>query len=365
MSKLEKGFKLLAEIFDPLVPAFIVAGICQAMALLALQLNPALETQSALHFIYSLLLLISASFTPFMSAWIGYLTSKALGGTAIIGGMIGMMTMLPRVDEISSILGLEAVLQSGSGGVIAAFIGAALAVKFEKGLNKIIPKSLEAVIIPLLTVICVSVPYLLVIMPLSGFVAQGLCLFIEAISSGDALIVKLLSGFIAAAIFLPINAAGLQHGIIALYPIELEKYGYISLYPVFAMAGAGQVGSALAVALRAKAQHNDKLSQVAFSASLPGILGVATPLLYGVSLRIPKAFLAACLGSGVGGAFIMAMGIVSTGWGPSGILAIPMMAGGSVSILMSMLLYCLGLLVSATSGFILALLLVRPLDVAA
>ena len=355
---------LLADVFNPIMPAFIVAGIAQGIATLIGQLVPAYVDNSVLLFIYRLLGLVNSAFTPVMTAWIGYLTCGRCGGTAILGGMLGMITVLPGISGISEILGMEAVLQSGSGGVIASFCGAVIIAKIEIMLRRVMPKSLDMVLTPLIAMIPVCALYVLVIMPIAGKISQYLCALIELLSSNNSLPIRMLSGFFAAAIFLPMNVAGLQHGIIALYPIQLEKYGYITLYPVLAMAGAGQVGAGLAVWLIAKRNKNNRLAQVAMSASIPGALGVATPLIYGVTLQIPKSFVASCIGAGVGGAFMMCTGVFSTGWGPSGLLAIPMMAAGNMSVLTSMGLYVLGLLISAVFGFIFCLLAVHAKDIA-
>lgn len=219
------------------------------------------------------------------------------------------------------------------------------------------------VLTPLVAILTVSVVYVLAIMPIAGKISQYLCVLIELLSSRNSLPLRLLAGFFAAAVFLPMNVAGLQHGIVALYPIQLEKYGYITLYPVFAMAGAGQVGAGIAVWLMAKRIDNDRLAQVAFSASIPGALGIGSPLIYGVTLQVPKAFAASCIGAGIGGAFMMSTGVFSTGWGPSGLLAIPMMAAGNMSVLTSMGLYVLGLGISFLGGFILCLTVVRTPDI--
>ncbi len=51
-----------------------------------------------------------------------------------------------------------------------------------------------------------------------------------------------------------------------------------------------------------------------FDPVIPGMMGVGSPLLYGVTLRLGRPFVTACLGGGFGGAFIMAcvMGFVLT-----------------------------------------------------
>ena len=78
------------------------------------------------------------------------------------------------------------------------------------------------------------------------------------------------------------------------------------------------------------------------------MVGVGSPLLYGVTLPLGRPFVTACLG----GAFIMACGVASYGWGASGLLGIPMMGAGPVGT-KGMPLYCVGLAISCVMGFVL------------
>lgn len=344
-------FRFLGDVFNPLIPAFICAGIAAGIATVIQESVSSWEGHRILYLASELLLLVNHSFTPFMTAWIGYMTSLSLGGTAILGGMVGMVTGLSGISNISSFLGLGQVLQSGSGGVIAAFIGAWMVSTLEKSIHRHMPKSIDLVFTPMLSLGIVVIPYVLVVMPLAGFVAKALGEAMDVLSGGSSHIVKVFSGFLCAFAFLPINVCGLQHGIIALYPIQLEQHGFITLYPVFAMAGAAQVGAGVAVALHARQVKNDALFQVAASSVVPGMLGVGAPLIFGVTLPHPRSFFASCLGAGIGGAFIMLCGVVSSGWGPSGLLAMPMMTSNRYSSLASMGLYLAGLALSAISGF--------------
>ena len=364
MNKKSKAvFGALADVFNPTIPAFIVAGLSMVVANLLVQFFPRIEDIKVIGVIYHLLLLVNDSFTPFLTCWIGYLATKRFGGTPILGGILGMMTVSAEINQISSLMNLSTVLYKGTGGVIAAFIGAFILSKVERFFRKHMPSSLDMVLTPLLAVAITVLPYILVVMPFAGFISSILCFLMDKVSFTDSMVMNIIVGFISAAIFLPINVAGLQHGIIALYPIQLEKYGYITLYPVFAMAGAGQVGAGMAIWFLSRKAKNKKLSNVAFSASIPGTMGVAGPLIYTVTLPHPKAFITSCLGAGIGGAFIKCFDIASTGCGPSGILALFMMDGPQGP-LNAMFVSLFGLIISATSGFLLSLLILKPSDLA-
>ena len=362
-NKTKAVFNALADVFNPTIPAFIVAGLSLGIANLLVQFFPRVEDIKVIGVIYHLLVMVNNSFTPFLTCWIGYLATKRFGGTPILGGMLGMMTNLAEIDQISSILNISTILYQGTGGVIAAFIGAFILSKVEIFFRKHMPSSLDMVLTPLISMAITVLPYILVVMPFAGAISSVLCLIMDKVSFTDSLVMNIIVGFIAAAIFLPINVAGLQHGIIALYPIQLEKYGFITLYPVFAMAGAGQVGAGMAIWFLSRKAKNKKLSNIAFSASIPGTMGVAGPLIYTVTLPHPKAFITSCLGAGIGGAFIKCFNIASPGRGPSGLLALFMMDGPNGPI-NSMIVYLLGLVISAISGFLLSLVIIKPADLA-
>ena len=65
-----------------------------------------------------------------------------------------------------------------------------------------------------------------------------------------------------------------------------------------------------------------------------------------------KPFLTAGLGAGFGGAFCMAMMVAATTWGPSGVLALPIMTAGGDNPAMQMAYYGIGLVISYIMGFL-------------
>ena len=353
-------FNMLGNVFNPMIPAFVIAGLSSGIATLLNQLLVIDECNKYIYAIYVLLLLVNKSFTILMPAFVGFYTSKEAGApTPLLGAMLGFSTGLGEIDLISEIIGASMYLTSGVGGVVAAFVGSFLIAKVESWIHQKMPHSLDIVFTPLLSYFLILLPFIFVVMPVAGAVSNALCFIIEKLSTIESVILRSLSGFICGFLFLPINVCGLQHGIIALYPIELEKVGFITLYPVFAMAGASQVGVGFAIYLLSKKAGNRELSQISASALVPGMLGVATPLIYGVTLPYPRAFLASCIGAGIGGSLMISAGIVSSGWGPSGLLAIPMMIRPGGTVLLSMLMYLTIWVISVFSGFIFACIFVK------
>ena len=157
---------------------------------------------------------------------------------------------------------------------------------------------------------------------------------------------------------------GMHHGLVALYTVQLNTFGYVTLYPALAMAGAGQVGAAIAIYLKAKKIGNNRLCSVITGALPAGILGVGEPLIYGVTLPMGKPFLTAGLGAGFGGAFVMAMQVAATAWGPSGLLGLFVMTAGPHGVAASVGCYAIGLVICYIMGFIVTNVMVTNEEVA-
>ena len=146
--------------------------------------------------------------------------------------------------------------------------------------------------------------------------------------------------------------------LVALYSVQLQTFGYVTLYPALAMAGAGQVGAAIAIYVIAKRVGNFKLCQVIKGALPAGFLGIGEPLIYGVTLPLGRPFVSAGVGAGFGGAFVMIFQVAATVWGPSGLLGFPVMTAGPNGAVKGMVFYGIGLLISYIGGYVLTKLFV-------
>lgn len=372
-SKLKGMLKTFGEIFVPLIPGVIAAGLCSGFATLLTQLVPGYAEDTFWGVVYNLLTLINQSFMTYITAWAGYRAAERFGGTPILGGMLGMITSLAGIDSISQLVGLyneaqplDAILRAGRGGVLAVIIGVWVMVKIEKAIRSKMPDNVDIVFTPLLTLFITVIPYVFIVMPATGFISTGLVWVVQQVAMSANPIVRIIAGYISALLFLPMVAMGMHHGLVALYTVQLETFGYVTLYPALAMAGAGQVGAAIAIYLKAKKCGNQRIRSVIDGALPAGVLGVGEPLIYGVTLPMGKPFITAGLGAGFGGAFVMAMQVASTTWGPSGVLAFPVMTASPVNdAVMCMVFYGIGLIISYIGGFIITNIFVSADEVAA
>jgi len=362
--------KALGQVFAPLIPGVIAAGICAGAASLIAQAVPGYAQNKMLAAAYSLLTGINAAFMTYLTAWAGFRTAEVFGGTPILGGMVGMFMTLDNINTLSAIAGLynearplNAILRSGRGGVLAAVVGVWLMCRIEKAIRRRIPDALDVVVSPILTLFATLVPYVFVVMPAIGLVSTGVCRVIGAVAASANPFIRMLAGFLGALLFLPMVAMGMHHGLIALYTVQLETFGYVTLYPALAMAGAGQVGAALAIAFKAKRMGNMRICRIINGALPAAVLGVGEPLIYGVTLPMGKPFMTAGIGAGFGGAFVMLMEVAATTWGPSGILGVFVMTEGPRGPALSMACYVIGLVISCVAAFLITGVSVHDEDI--
>lgn len=364
--KLKTALETIANIFIPMIPAIIAAGIFQGFSsLLGTMIGEGTVSGDFWEGMRITFALIGNSFLGYFAIFTGVNAAKRFGATEALGGMVGAASIAAPLVELSTLVGLydaeeplNSVLTTGKGGIIGVIFGVYILAKIEKAVRKRVPDVLDLIVTPVITLLISILLMAFVIMPVSGFVSDWLVDVLSLIIGSDNTIVSVLSGYILAAVFLPMVLLGLHHGLIPIYAIQLEALGGVSLFPVLAMAGAGQVGAAIAIYMVAKKAGNQRLKQIISGALPAGILGIGEPLIYGVTLPLGKPFVTAGLGAGFGGAYVMLMGVMANAWGPSGWVALPLMQAGT------MVHYAIGILISYIGGFIITRAFITAKDIA-
>jgi PTS system sucrose-specific IIC component len=367
-SKGKQALETIAGIFIPLIPAIIAAGLFNGLAsLISTLLGKGVLPADSNFWIATrmMLSLLGTGFLGYFAIYTGINAAKRFGATEALGGIIGAISINALINDISGVFGLlnkevplNSILTTGKGGIIGVIIGVYILAKVEKWVRKRVPDVLDLIVTPFVSLLVVGLAFVLVIMPVSGFVSDWLVKGLNVFISSDNTFVSIISGYILSALFLPMVLLGLHHGLIPIYAIQLEAMGGVSLFPVLAMAGAGQVGAAIAIYLKAKKVNNERLKKVIAGALPAGILGVGEPLIYGVTLPLGKPFITAGLGAGFGGAFVMATKVMASAWGPSGLVAVAIMQPTSI------LNYLLGIVIAYIGGFVVTSMYIKDKEVA-
>ncbi|MGU3523961.1 PTS N-acetylmuramic acid transporter subunit IIBC [Enterobacteriaceae bacterium C23F] len=346
-----------ATIFTPLIPGFIAAGLLLGIATLLQQIfvvDGATPAAWLVHLIAYMKVFSIGLFT-FLSILIGFNTQKAFGGSGVNGAIIASLFILRYVPEgkVGYYAGMQdffGLAIDPRGNIIGVLLACILGAWIERQVRRFIHDSLDMILTSAITLLITGAITFTVIMPIGGELFKGMSwLFLHL--NGNPFGTAVLAGlFLIAVVF------GIHQGFVPVYFALMDAQGFNSLFPILAMAGAGQVGASLALYFRAK--HGSVLRTQIKGAIFPGLLGIGEPLIYGVTLPRLKPFVTACIGGAVGGFFI---GLVSwmglpiglnTVFGPSGLVSIPLMTS-SQGIFAGMAVYVAGILISYAAGFVL------------
>ncbi|MBC2279517.1 PTS transporter subunit EIIC [Listeria welshimeri] len=353
-SGFKRLLKSISNIFVPLIPGFVGAGLIAGIAAIitnnitAGNLDPAVWTQYV-----DILGVINKGIFDFLAIYVGINAANEFGGTPILGGGIAGITMLSGLLEghtITNIFTGDPIL-ARQGGIIGVLLAVWLMCVLEKNLRKIIPNAIDIIFTPTLVLLIIGVVTIFLIMPFAGLVSDGLVNGINWVIEVGGV----FAGFVLGTLFLPMVMFGLHQVLTPIHVEMIAQSGYTILLPILAMAGGGQVGASIALWIRCR--KNKPLVNMIKGGLPVGILGIGEPLIYGVTIPLGRPFLTACLGGGIGGAVIGFFGnIGSIAIGPSGVALIPLIANNE------WLGYIIGLVAAYLGGFILTYFFGTPKD---
>ncbi|MEU0965162.1 PTS transporter subunit EIIC [Streptomyces sp. NPDC005917] len=334
------ALRRIADVFVPLIPALIGCGVLAG-------LNGLLVNAGWLPWLTPALAAIASGFMALISVFVGYNTAKVFGGTPVLGGAVAAIVVYPGVAKVTA---FGVALAPGQGGVLGALAAALLAVYVERWCRGRVPDALDVLLTPTVTVLIAGLATLYGLMYAAGLVSSA----IGTAANWLLATTGPLAGLLLGGLFLPLVMLGLHQALIPIHTTLIQQQGYTVLLPLLAMAGAGQVGAALAV--YARLRHDTSLRTTIKSALPAGLLGVGEPLIYGVSLPLGRPFLTACAGGAAGGAFVGFFAVLgdrvgATAIGPSGWALFPLLTGNSGPALAAAI-YAGGLLTGYAVGFL-------------
>ncbi|MEU9452153.1 PTS transporter subunit EIIC [Streptomyces sp. NPDC048277] len=313
------ALRRIADVFVPLIPALIGCGVLAGF-------NGLLVNAGWLPWLTPALAAIASGFMALISVFVGYNTAKVFGGTPVLGGAVAAITVYPGVAKVTA---FGVTLAPGQGGVLGALAAALLATYVERTCRGRIPDALDVLLTPTITVLVAGLATLYGLMYAAGLVSTA----IGTAANWLLATTGPLAGLVLGGLFLPLVMLGLHQALIPIHTTLIQQQGYTVLLPLLAMAGAGQVGAALAVYVRLRHDTSLRSLRTTIKSALPaGLLGVGEPLIYGVSLPLGRPFLTACAGGAAGGAFVGFFAVLgdrvgATAIGPSGWALFPLLNG--------------------------------------
>lgn len=322
----------IGNIFLPLIPAYIgcglIIGITNILSKTLLASSP-----NAV----ALLTVLGQSVFFYLMAIVGYNANKEFGGSPALGLAFAGILNMPALANITL---FGQTLSPGKGGVLAVLLVCWAGSAVERFFRRKISGSAEMFLTPFLTILIVGPLALMLIQPIAGWAANALAVLTRTLLQYGGLIVGAFLG----GTFLPLVMLGIHQSLIPIHQQLMESFGFNPLFPILCMAGAGQVGAALAVYFKTK---NTKFKQLIKNALPVGLLGIGEPLIYGVTLPLFKPFIAACIGGAAGGAVVALFHVASSiPFGVSGVVLLLALAN-----LHSVLFYAVGYATAVAVGF--------------
>ncbi|WP_163580793.1 beta-glucoside-specific PTS transporter subunit IIABC [Gracilibacillus saliphilus] len=320
-------FEIIASIFTPIIPAIAGAGLVKGILGLVTTLNWAPEDSD----IVAILNIVADAvfyFLPFflaVSAARKFKTNEFLA-LALAGGLMyptlieGEKAIAEGGAEGLSLFGLPVPFINYSSTVIPIIISVWLLSYVSKWIDAKMPSALRIIFTPTI-ILLIMIPFqLIAIGPLGSYLGLGLAdgvtwLFERA---------GILAGGILGAARPLLVIVGMHYGLMPIAIQNVAVLGYDYLIPVFLMANMGQAAAALAVFMKTK---NKDMKTIAASSSISAFLGITEPAMYGVNLRLKKPFIAALIGSGIGGAFVTGLGVTSSAFVLPGLTSLPVFGG--------------------------------------
>lgn len=295
----------ISGIMAPVIPAIIGAAMIKVLLTL-LPMIGALSTEGDT---YNLLSVMGDGAFFFMPVLIAISASKKFGTNMYYAASIALIMLHPNfislmseaneAGEVVKFLGFIPVTYASYSYSVIPIILAVWSLKYvEKLVDKITPVVTKNFLKPMLVVLIEAPIALIVLGPLGAIFGNVL--------SDAVYFVHDKLGFIAigivAGIYPFVVMAGMHH---AFTPIKLGMIattGYENFICIGELcSNMAQGAAALAVSIKSK---NKDFKQIAGSSAFSALFaGITEPALYGVTLRLRRPMLGACIGAAVGGLF--------------------------------------------------------------
>ncbi len=346
----KKPFDIAADfvssVFSPIVPALAGAGMVKALLalLVAFQL---VDTSSQSYIIINMIGDATFAFMPILLAFsIGQKLKCSPFLAAVVAGIMCHATWggLVAAKETVSLFGfIPLYLVRYTGSVIPIVLVIMVQAPLERFLNRVIPKAIRLVFVPMITFLVMGILALSILGPLGDYLGNIMTAIFTWLSTNVSWIPPLFMG----GLYPLLVIFGLHHGLAPLGTMQMAQMGYDAIFgPGVLCANIGQGTAALVVGILSK---DSKTKQIGTSAGITGLMGITEPALYGINVPKKYPLIAGLIGSACGGLFA---GITRThrfATGSSGIPAVMMYIGDNTMRYFYQILIALAITITVTA----------------
>lgn len=315
---------IVSGVFVPAIGPLCAAGIVKGLLALFAFIWPAFASDGA----YQVLYTVADGFFYFLPVVLGFTSAEKFGMNKFTGAAIGFSLVYPTMVALtggdvlgsvdlgffgtfswySTFFGIPIIMPAAgyTSSVIPVILMAWFASKVEAWTKKWCPRSFKLFLVPLITLVVAVVAGYLVIGPVATLItnilqsAFGLILSIPVV--GTTILITFIGAF-----WMVLVMFGFHWAIFPMGLVNLGTLGYDYLEP--GMIGTSFALGAVLFAMYLKNKDED-FREVCLPAAISAFFfGITEPAIYGVALPDKKAFVNACIASGVCG---LIMGILDT-----------------------------------------------------
>ncbi|GEP99217.1 PTS system trehalose-specific EIIBC component [Staphylococcus arlettae] len=328
----QRLIKLLGDIFIPILPAIVTAGLLMGINnLLTMEdlfgPDPLVKQFPQLGDISDIINVIANTAFTFLPALIGWSSMKVFGGSQILGLVLGLVLMNPQLVSQYDIakgniptwdlFGLEIKQLNYQGQVLPILLAAYVLAQIEKFLNKRVHDSIKMLVVGPVALLITGFLAFIVIGPLALWIGGGITSAVTFIFQHAGW----LGGAIYGLLYAPLVITGLHHMFLAVdFQLMGSQLGGTYLWPIVAISNICQGSAAFGAWYIYKKRKMAKEQGLAVTSGVSGFLGVTEPAMFGVNLPLKYPFIAAITTSCILGAFIGAsrvLGNVGVGGVPA------------------------------------------------
>ncbi|MFC3039325.1 PTS system trehalose-specific EIIBC component [Virgibacillus xinjiangensis] len=329
---LQRGVKVLADIFIPILPAIVTAGLL--LGLNNILVNPLFTDQPIIEMypqwagVAEMINIIANTAFTFLPALIGWSAVNRFGGNPLLGIVLGLILVHPALMPASeyaqaaaegtaptwNLFGLEISQMGYQGQVLPVLVAAWVLAKIEIWLRKRVVDSLQLLVVAPIALLVTGFLAFIIIGPVTFTIGEWITGGIVAIFQAFPLVGGLLYG----ALYAPLVITGMHHTFLAVDLQLIGSTGTTFLWPIVALSNIAQGSAVFAMMLVAR---EEKLKGLAGTSGVSAFLGVTEPAMFGVNLRFKYPFVAALIGTAIAGAFITMQNVQATSIGVGGLPA--------------------------------------------
>ncbi|GIO35945.1 hypothetical protein J41TS12_08060 [Paenibacillus antibioticophila] len=344
---LDRFFDALSGIFVPIIPAIAGAGMLKGLLALLILFN----WTSAESNTYTVFNTIADAVFYFLPILLAFSAARKFGCNPLIAASVGAAILHPTFTGIVAegnvqfdFLGIPFTMMSYSSSVLPILLGIWLMSYLEKFIKSWMPKTLDLVFTPLLTLIIIVPVILIVIGPFGIWCG-------DILSSGFAFLYdkfSFVAGLLLGAVYPLLVITGMHHGLLPIMLQNLSTQGYDVILALCAAGNTAVAGAVFGVYLKAR---NRSTKAIAASSTISGLIGIIEPGLYGIVIKSKKTLGAVLAGGAVGGIIMALFQVKNTGFGLNPLGGLPVFFGDTF------VYYLLGIAASFIVSFVTAYML--------